>query len=274
MKSPKYGYLKSAIALGALLFALATPASAFTLLGSKWNPGPNSASFGPMPAPGSATFSIMGAGLSDASGFHAVGHDPTTVAITSLGVAGWGMADYIAVVDWALDQWAAVSGFTNLGLVADSGAHAGALESAGGHVGDIRVAAWEITTAGVLAHAFQPGTEAIFGAGGTIAGDVHFDVARVWVDDAADAAGDPDFDIYTVMLHEIGHALGVGHSAVVGSVMEPVYAGSRRTLHADDIAAIQAIYGPNTSGVPEAGSTMILMGLALSVMVVWTRKRR
>ena len=54
-----------------------------------------------------------------------------------------------------------------------------------------------------------------------IAGDLHFDDAEEWV------AG-PDLtvrsvDLYSVTLHELGHALGLGHSDVPGAVMYPYY---------------------------------------------------
>ena len=51
------------------------------------------------------------------------------------------------------------------------------------------------------------------------------------------------FDLTTVAIHEFGHALGLNHSPVVGSVMEAFYGGPRRVLHADDIAGITSIYG-------------------------------
>ncbi len=216
--------------------------SDFTLLPTAWDPGANTGRVGGNPAPGGATYSVMGAGFLDVSGFDP-GHVGATQLITSLGVAGYGAAQYAADIDAALNVWAGVSAFTNLGSVVDGGVHAGAPAPAGA-LGDIRVAAWEIGDPPVLAHAFNPGTELEFGPGGTVGGDLHFDVNRVWVDDAADVVGNGQFDYFTVALHELGHSLGLGHSAVVGSVMEPVYAGSRRTLHADDIAGIQAIYGP------------------------------
>jgi hypothetical protein len=139
----------------------------------------------------------------------------------------------------------------------------------GGDDGDIRIGAYNFPPpAGgvVLAHAYQPGTEAIFGLGGTIAGDTHFNnftnaTPLVWVNDPGGINAPGTIDFYTVALHELGHALGLGHSAVVGSVMEPFYAGTRRTLHADDIAGIQALYG----AVPEPSSLVcaVLGGLML-----------
>ena len=72
-----------------------------------------------------------------------------------------------------------------------------------------------------------------------------------------------DYDVETVYLHENGHALGLGHSTVVGAVMEPVYDGVRRSLHSDDVAGITTLYpaGPSNSvptvtiTAPVAGST-------------------
>jgi hypothetical protein len=169
------------------------------------------------------------------------------------------------LINTTLNIWATVSGFTNLGQVADGGADAGAPEANGGHLGDIRVAAWTINEPTVLAHAFQPGTESIF-ADGTIAGDIHIDVPRTWVDQPNDSVFDQDIDLFTVVLHELGHALGLGHSNVTGSVMEPIYSGGRRTLHTDDIAGIRSLYG-----IPELG-TAILM--ALGSIALMRRQQR
>ena len=55
-------------------------------------------------------------------------------------------------------------------------------------------------------------------------------------------------DFLSVALHEVGHALGLDHSTVRGSVMYPTYDGcinNPPSLTADDIAGIRAIYGGN-----------------------------
>ena len=237
-----------------------------------WNPGPNQARINGHPAPGSATWSIMGAGFSDVSTVDPDHNLGNTQAITALGFT---QAQIQGFITTALNLWASVSGFSNLGEVADGGVNAGASNANGGNLGDIRVAAWAINGTGTLAHAFQPGTEAIFGAGGSIAGDAHFDTGFTWVDEATDAAADNDFDLLTVMIHEFGHSLGLGHSLSAGSIMEAVYAGGRRTLHADDIAGIQALYGPNRNdpgNVPTPGA-LVLVGTALVALLAARRRR-
>ncbi len=108
-----------------------------------------------------------------------------------------------------------------------------------------------------------------FCGGGSIGGDVHVDNGNTWVDNAS--AGVGELDLFTVLLHEFGHALGLGHSNVTGSIMEATYAGARRTLTADDIAGIQAIYGP--AAVPLPVGIILFLSALFSLGVVGKRKR-
>jgi len=79
-----------------------------------------------------------------------------------------------------------------------------------------------------------------------------------WYDTAADEAdmvlntryrwstgGNPganEIDVETVMLHENGHVVGLGHSDDPGSVMQAYYGGVQRTLGQDDVDGITAKY--------------------------------
>lgn len=88
---------------------------------------------------------------------------------------------------------------------------------------------------GILAHTFYPAPP----NSEPMAGDMHLDADEDW------HAG-TDVDLYTVALHEAGHALGLGHSDRPGAVMYPYYRlGS--VLTDDDIAGIRALYGSNSS---------------------------
>jgi hypothetical protein len=76
--------------------------------------------------------------------------------------------------------------------------------------------------------------------------DVAFNTNFTWSNDNPASA----IDIETVALHEFGHVAGIGHSDVELAIMEPVYAGVRRSLTADDIAALQAWYGSGSGSTP------------------------
>jgi hypothetical protein len=95
---------------------------------------------------------------------------------------------------------------------------------------------------GVLGHTFYPAP----GNSEPIAGDMHLDADEVWRVGAS-------IDLYSVTLHELGHALGLGHSDLPSAVMYPYYKMSTK-LSADDIAGIQALYGPPSAGPQGAGT--------------------
>jgi hypothetical protein len=54
-----------------------------------------------------------------------------------------------------------------------------------------------------------------------------------------------EFDIDGIMVHEVGHVIGIGHTSVVGATMYPSVSAcnaANRTLEADDIAAKNDLY--------------------------------
>jgi len=175
-------------------------------------------------------------------------------ALSSFMPVGFGSA-----VTAAFAAWSAVADIT-FTMVADGGEPFGAPGPAdirlGGHTFD--------GPSGVLAHGFFPPVNGV-----TAAGDIHFDIAEAWV---LGFAG-PGFDIFQVLAHEIGHAIGLGHTSVVDSLMNGPYSEAFSGLQADDIAGAVHLYGapvvgpgpnPNPNPVDEP-YTLILMlsGFAL-----------
>jgi hypothetical protein len=91
---------------------------------------------------------------------------------------------------------------------------------------------------GILAHTFYP----VPTNPEPIAGDIHLDGSEDWHVGA-------DTDIYTVALHEAGHALGLAHTTTVTALMYPYYRLGEE-ISSDDIAGIQSLYGPPNNSAP------------------------
>lgn len=142
----------------------------------------------------------------------------------------------------------------------------------------------------VFAHAWGP-PDVTFPVASGISnpGNLHFDIDETWT--VAATGSEFDFgahtaviDLESIILHELGHALGLDHEDDLGGgigapIMQSfhnVNGAWARTLTADDIAGIQSLYcpvGQDCRDIPEP-STLPLLALALLGSVAWRRKAR
>ncbi len=120
-------------------------------------------------------------------------------------------------------------------------------------------------------HRVLPGTSGgttAFVQGGAGGWQIAYYGGWVW-EDGPDGDG-PGFDIQGVATRLIGITLGLGNSSVPGASMHPGTAPVQvRSLEADDIAGIQAIYGvaaatkplvTSLSGSTDVGGTLVIHG--------------
>jgi hypothetical protein len=145
--------------------------------------------------------------------------------------------DGITTATWQLQfqkaaaVWQAVANI-NMVQVSDSGAPFGTSGNQQGdsRFGDIRIGGTPLSSG--LALTFLPPPY----NGGTLAGDIVMNTSTAWHVNS-------DYDIETVAIHEIGHALGMSHSAISTAVMYANYTGMKQSLSTDDIQGIDSIYG-------------------------------
>lgn len=179
------------------------------------------------------------------------------------------------------DAFAAWSSVANVTFVqaSDSGAvlgHTGTDVS-----GSIRIGAFDLTGAeegspyyNAGAWAFEPpgGTSAFAGLATannqpSLFGDLLLNSEAFFY-----ASGGSDFSEYAneirnILIHELGHSLGLLHSDDPDAIMNPLRDTTDLSLGVDDIAGIQFLYGP---AIPEAS---ILGMAALGGLLLWKRRR-
>ena len=132
----------------------------------------------------------------------------------------------------AAAYWESVANI-NFTIIADAGAptSSGNLQQGNPTMADIRVAGYKMPQQ-TLAYTIAPPPA----NGDSSSGDIFFNTD-------AEYGGEGGYDLQTVAVHELGHALGLGHSTDNTAAMYATYRGTKAMPYADDIAGIQAIWG-------------------------------
>jgi Matrixin len=162
------------------------------------------------------------------------------------GAATWGynsagapavLTNALAVFDAAAATWNASGAAFAYDSVGATAANTGACSGAGldGH----NTIGWRDQANNVLAVtcSWYVGSTA---PKSSVEFDMEFDPDWDW------STGTPiSFDLQSIAVHEMGHALGLAHSPITEAVMYKAYAAGadKRALHADDVAGATQIYG-------------------------------
>jgi hypothetical protein len=180
---------------------------------------------------------------------------PIRYFVTDASVAGVTAQQFQAAVTRAFGTWHAVE----------------STQTSSTFVGFVQARPFVEDGANVIGYLSQPGQDRTLAAttftvdetdGRILESDIYFNTIFPW--STAEAGGTDRYDVESIALHEIGHLLGLSHSALgetelIGggrrviaaeAVMFPI-AFTRgniadRTLKADDIAGISDIYGTTT----------------------------
>jgi hypothetical protein len=147
--------------------------------------------------------------------------------------ARWATNVWQAEILKAAQLWAQAANI-NFTVVSDNGTPSGGGNYQQGDpgMGDIRVGAYTLAS-GYLGVGYLPPPANDY----SIAGDFDFNDTKTYnINGSA-------YDLQTVAMHELGHALGLGHSLTYGAVMYKSYHGTLRGLTGDDVSGVQAIYG-------------------------------
>jgi hypothetical protein len=195
----------------------------------KWGPGG-------LGTGATVTWSLVPSGTSCASEF---------IGCKSTALSAFMPAGFITEINAAFAAWSSVANL-HFVQVADNGVSTGGA----GTSADIRLFGQKIDgPRGVLAFGYYPPSN-----GQSNAGDIHFDIDELW----KTTFGGPGFNLFNVAAHELGHALGLDHTDVPNSLMNPIYSEAFKGPQADDIDGMQFLYG-KAAAVPIPATSLLIM---------------
>jgi hypothetical protein len=114
-------------------------------------------------------------------------------------------------------------------------------------MGDIRIGGYNFGSgSSTLAQAYEPPPVNNY----SLAGDIQFNTGQTF------NINGQVYDLFTVAMHEFGHALGLYHSNTISADMYAAYGGAKSAPTSDDIAGIRSIYGNGNPRPPDAFGAM------------------
>jgi hypothetical protein len=176
-------------------------------------------------------------------------------------------SDVIGATQRALQHWAAVANIQF--LETSSSVTSISPQNAGDGVNLITVSTDNLAAFGASG---SPGrTRVFYDSGGAIVeADIALNPAETFSSDGT--AG--TYDLESTFTHEVGHLLGLEHSAVIGATMQPrqakngVYglpAMTQRGLSADDIAGARSLYGSSAEIGSISGKLLVNRSVGATV---------
>jgi hypothetical protein len=153
----------------------------------------------------------------------------------------WATSTWQTQILRAAQVWAQQANL-NFAVIGDSGAviGSGSYEQGDPTMGDIRIGGYNFN-ASTLAAGYLPPPANNY----SVAGDIQFNTGQAFNIGST-------YDLFTVAVHEFGHALGLYHSSLSTADMYGAYTTNKTALTSDDIAGIQAIYGARRADAYDA----------------------